>query len=204
MIKLVDATGKKCPLPIILTKKCIDNSKVGDVIEVIVDNDMSKCNLVQYLNEINIQCKERVEGDSFNVTFELSANVDLMVDKIEFCPIVSDRVKNINDYVIVIKSDKMGDGDDELGNLLIRSYVNILPELETLPKMIIFYNSGVKLINKGVDTLEALSEMERLGVEIISCGVCVDYYDISVSVGSISNMYKIGNSVANTSKVIYP
>ena len=202
MIKIVDAKGKKCPLPIILTKKCIDQSQVGDVIEVILDNEISKCNLVQYVQELGIEAQEQSNGDQTIVRFVLGGKLPSVGVEDINCPIPS-KIE-LNDYVIVFGKDQMGDGERELGETLIRTYINTLTELNTYPRKIIFYNSGVKLVSQGADTIESLSKLAGFGVEILICGVCVDYYNIKIAVGSISNMFAIGNVTASASKVIYP
>ena len=202
MIKIVDAKGKKCPLPIILTKKCIDQSQVGDVIEVILDNEISKCNLVQYVQELGIEAQEQSNGDQTIVRFVLGGKLPSVGVEDINCPIPS-KIE-LDDYVIVFGKDQMGDGEKELGETLIRTYINTLTELNTYPSKIIFYNSGVKLVSQGADTIESLSKLASFGVEILICGVCVDYYNIKIAVGSISNMFAIGNVTASASKVIYP
>ena len=202
MIKIVDAKGKKCPLPIILTKKCIDQSQVGDVIEVILDNEISKCNLVQYVQELGIEAQEQSNGDQTIVRFVLGGKLPSVGVEDINCPIPS-KIE-LYDYVIVFGKDQMGDGERELGETLIRTYINTLTELNTYPRKIIFYNSGVKLVSQGADTIESLSKLAGFGVEILICGVCVDYYNIKIAVGSISNMFAIGNVTASASKVIYP
>lgn len=205
MNKIVDTKGKKCPLPIILTKKCIDESSVGDAIEVLLDNDVSKCNLAQYLGEIGLKYTENRIGEEYSIKFELREIKMAKGVENTNCPI---EVKNsrIEPYTIVIKSDKMGvdkDGD-ELGEVLLRTYINALNEGDSLPKTIIFYNSGVKLLDEGSDCIETLLEIERTGVEIMSCGVCILHYDIDHKAGKITNIFNIMNVLAATPKIIYP
>ncbi len=172
MLKIVDAKGKKCPLPIILTKKCIDQSQSGDVIEVVLDNEISKCNLVQYISELGLVAHEQIDGNLTVVRFALGEELQAVEIENINCPIPS-KVE-LNDYVIVFGKDEMGGGDRELGEVLVRTYINTLPELNTYPRQIIFYNSGVKLLSHGADTIASLVKLADMGVEIIVCGVCVD------------------------------
>ena len=205
MVKIVDAKGKKCPLPIILTKRVIDQGAMGDVVEVLLDNDISKCNLAQYLSEIGLEYTEVCEGEIYSVKFELSeVKIAKGVEEIN-CPIPAQKSNNnVEPYVVVVKSSKMGEGAAELGEILMRSYLNSLSEGSTLPATIIFYNEGVELLREGCDCVEVLKQIESKEVEIICCGACVEYYGVAPSVGTISNMFKISSVLAAASKVIYP
>ena len=109
-------------------------------------------------------------------------------------------------YMVVIKSLHMGQGDEALGTLLMKSYVNVLPELDYLPQVICLYNEGVKLAIEGSPVLESLQKLESKGVKIIVCGTCTEYYKVSgqLKVGSISNMYHIASLLSTMPKVVYP
>ena len=87
----------------------------------------------------------------------------------------------------------MGEGNDELGKVLIKGFIYTLTECKPYPKYIIFVNSGVKLTTENEATVENLKILEESGVEILSCGTCLDYYGLkeNVQVGSITNMYTI-------------
>lgn len=200
-MKILDLKGKACPLPIILTKKEIANSNKGDIIEVFLDNEISKCNLEAYLKECGISFTKKSDNNEHVIRFcvgEFSSMPDV---KDEVCEI---KQKSLGDYVIVFSGDQMGQGEADLGRILVRSYINALKELESLPKKILFYNSGVKLLSKDIDTAESLNELCTMGIDIIACGVCVEYYKVKLGAGRISNMFVIGNTLAEASKVIYP
>ena len=87
----------------------------------------------------------------------------------------------------------MGNGDEELGKILIKSFIFTVSETSPYPKTLVFYNGGVKLTCEDSPVLEELKKLEDLGVEIISCGTCLDFLNLkeSLRVGSISNMYTI-------------
>ena len=109
-------------------------------------------------------------------------------------------------YMVVIKSLNMGQGEEALGTLLMKSYVNVLPELDHLPQVICMYNEGVKLAIEGSPVLESLQKLESKGVKIIVCGTCTEYYKVSgqLKVGTISNMYHIAGLLSTMPKVVYP
>lgn len=98
-----------------------------------------------------------------------------------------------NDKVIFAASDSIGRGDDELGAVLARAFFNTLCDEEILPATILFMNAGVKLACEGSAVLDSLKKLESLGIEMLSCGTCLDYYGIKdkLIAGSVSNMYEI-------------
>ena len=111
-----------------------------------------------------------------------------------------------NNTVVVIASDRMGEGNDELGKVLIKGFIYAVSQLDTLPKAILFYNGGATLTTEGSDSLKDLKEMEAQGVEILTCGTCLDYYQLKdkLAVGSVTNMYSIVETMAQADKIIRP
>lgn len=114
--------------------------------------------------------------------------------------------KNIGNHVVVIKNDKMGFGADDLGAILIKGFLNTIKKISDLPQKIIFYNSGVKLILKDSPVIDSLQELEELGVTILICGTCADYFKVKdkVGCGTLSNMYDITDSLTHASHIIVP
>lgn len=100
----------------------------------------------------------------------------------------------------------MGSGNDELGKVLIKGFIFAVSQLDVLPKKMLFYNGGVMLTTEGSPALEDLKKLEAQGVEILSCGTCLDYYkrkDV-LKVGGVTNMYDIVSSMAEAGKIIRP
>ena len=112
----------------------------------------------------------------------------------------------IRDYAVCIKSELMGEGDPELGRLLMETFLENLKLQDQLPSHVVLYNGGVKLAMKGTLTGQALSELEEMGTRIMLCGTCLDHYDIKydISVGMISNMVVITETLATAGHVVYP
>lgn len=112
----------------------------------------------------------------------------------------------IGDTVVVISSDKMGSGNDELGKVLIKGCIFAITQLDELPKKMIFYNGGAKITCEGSDSLEDLKNLESQGVEIVTCGTCLDYYGMKdkLAVGTVTNMYDIVESMNNAGKIVKP
>lgn len=110
------------------------------------------------------------------------------------------------DTVVVISSDKMGRGNDELGKVLIKGCIFAITQLDELPKKMIFYNGGAKITCEGSDSLEDLKNLESQGVEIVTCGTCLDYYGMKdkLAVGTVTNMYDIVESMNHAGKIVKP
>jgi len=103
-----------------------------------------------------------------------------------------------------ITSDKLGAGDDQLGAALIRAFINTLCNASTRPAKLLFINDGVKLTTEGSPVLDDLQLLAIGGVEIFSCGTCLDYYKLKdkLKVGLVTNMYDTVDSLLSAGKII--
>ncbi|MGL5544589.1 MAG: sulfurtransferase-like selenium metabolism protein YedF [Cetobacterium sp.] len=193
MIK-VNAIGQTCPMPVIMTKNALKNITEGSI-EVSVDNQISKENIEKFSKEMGYSFSSRNEGDIFLIIIEKKS---LPLNKVV-------EVEN-DDVIIIIASDKMGDGDSALGETLMKGFIYTLTEMETLPKSILFYNRGVFLTASNESTIKDLKTLEERGVEILSCGACLNFYHLETSLGtgSVTNMYNIIDKQMKAKKVIRP
>ena len=191
MIK-VDAIGQVCPVPIIMTKNALKDIEEGQV-EVSVDNRISLENLQKMSKEMGYDYTVEESGDIFKIV------INKMRESIEL------RESEEN-TVVVIDSLHMGKGDAELGRILMKGFIYTLSEMEELPKTILFYNEGVKLAIEGAESLQDLKSLEERGVEILSCGTCLNFYGITekLRVGSVTNMYTILERQMKATRVIKP
>lgn len=192
MIIKVDARGLDCPMPVIKTKKALQES---EQVVAIVDNETAKENVSKLAKSMNCNINIREsEGDFYIDIFKGEKTSEEQLSE----------KPSIQDMVIFVGSDKMGLGSDELGEVLIKGYFYALTECEPYPKSILFVNSGVNLTIEGSAVLENLRKLESMGVEILSCGTCLDYYNIKdkLAVGGVSNMYTIVETMNNAKKVI--
>ncbi|MBN2616853.1 MAG: sulfurtransferase-like selenium metabolism protein YedF [Spirochaetales bacterium] len=112
----------------------------------------------------------------------------------------------MNRSVISINSNKMGHGSDDLGSILMQSFVNTLGKLDPLPSSIIFYNSGVLLCSKDSLVIDSLKKYEEMDISILLCGTCVEFYNIkdNLGAGKISNMYSIQETLNKAPRIITP
>ena len=196
----VDAMGKQCPIPVVLAKKALEGMAVPGTLEVLVDNEVAVQNLSKLAASCNLPVRaEKMAEGQFTVTMEVSAPVQPAEENV--C--VPDAR---GDLVVAVGSNRMGDGDEALGKTLMKGFLYAVSQLPTLPKTILFYNTGAYLTCAGSDSLEDLKFMEAQGVEIRTCGTCLDYYKLkeTLAVGSVTNMYAIVETLAAAGKVIKP
>lgn len=191
MVK-VDAIGQVCPVPIIMTKNALKDIEEGQV-EVSVDNRISLENLQKMSKEMGYDYTVEESGDIFKIV------INKMRESVELRECEENTV-------VVIDSLHMGKGDVELGRILMKGFIYTLSEMEELPKTILFYNEGVKLAIEGAESLQDLKSLEERGVEILSCGTCLNFYGITekLRVGSITNMYTILERQMKATRVIKP
>ena len=191
----IDARGLACPKPVIETKKAIESINSGKV-KVIVDNYIAKENIIKLSRSMNLE---------FNILNEEDSFIEIEIIKGEFLEnIIEEKSNDIDNSCVFISSDKNGEGDIELGKILMKGFVYTLTETKPYPRYIILVNSGVNLSTSNEDTIENLKKLENFGVEIVSCGTCLDFYNLkeSLKVGRVSNMYDILEIMKNTDKTI--
>lgn len=189
-MKEIDARGLVCPQPVILTKKALEEIEEGEVI-AIVDNITARENVSRLAANLNYKYEVTDENGCHYIKIK-KAGIPQKPDEKE------------DSTVIVITSDKLGQGAEELGKVLMKSYTYALTETTPLPKAVMFLNSGVKLTSEGSEVLENIKKLEGSGVEIISCGTCLDYYELKekLQAGIIGNMYSIIEKMNSAGKVI--
>ena len=190
----IDARGLSCPMPVINTKKELDKIESGLVITT-VDNIVAKENILKLANSLNCEANVIKEEKDF-ISIEIKKGENDIIEK-------SENIA-LEDKCIFISSDKMGKGNDELGEVLIKGFIYTLTESKPYPKHIILVNGGVKLSTENEATVENLKILEQSGVEILSCGTCLDYYGLKdkLQVGSITNMYTIVDIMKNSLQTI--
>ena len=176
----INCKGLLCPQPVIITKKYFDSIENGRAV-VIVDNDIAKQNIVKF-----------AMGSGYNYTL-VEKNDEYRIEIVKKNMINEEKHNGKETLTILVGTNSLGRGSEELGAILIKSYFYALTESECIPQTMIFINSGVKLTTKGSEVIEHLKIIEQKGCEIISCGTCLDFYNLKdkLLIGEISNMYTI-------------
>ena len=200
MIK-VDAMGQACPLPVVMANKALKERKGGESVEVHVDNEIAVQNLQRMAAKQNLDCSVVAEGDShFVLTLSGAGSAVGAEAPIVCAPQATDNV------VVAVSSKTMGSGSEELGALLMKGFLYALTQQEQLPKTILFYNGGAHIPTEGGVSVEDLKNLESRGVEILTCGTCLDYYGLKdkLAVGGVTNMYSIVEILSKASHVVKP
>jgi selenium metabolism protein YedF len=204
-MKIVDTRGELCPAPLIATKRALKDLPDGDSISVLTDNVTSFNNVSRYLRDNKTPFTVTEGGGVWTLIVTRSGVFDESVKAEDYCvPDVPHFTKG--DFVVVISSDKMGDGDAELGQLLMGNFIKALKDLDTLPKKILFYNKGVTLAITDSPLINHIQDLEKMGVEILLCATCVNHYKIAEKTGAgiLSNMFVIAEAMANAGNVVKP
>lgn len=199
----VNAMGDNCPIPVIKTKKAMQALTGPETIEVLVDNEIAVQNVTKMASSSGGKVtSEKLGEKEYKVTIEMEgAPAAAAEEEGETC--MPDRRNNT---VVVVSSDRMGTGNDDLGKVLIKGFIFAVTQLGTLPKTMLFYNGGATLTCEGSDSLEDLKSLEAQGVQIMTCGTCLDYYGLKekLAVGTVTNMYSIVETIAGASNIIRP
>ena len=197
----VNAMGDNCPIPVIKTKKAMAALTGPETIEVLVDNEIAVQNVTKMASSSGGKVTSEKLGDAeYKVTIEMEGAPTAEEAEVTCAPDARDNT------VVVISSDRMGSGNEELGKVLIKGFIFAVTQLDTLPKTMLFYNGGATLTTEGSDSLEDLKSLEAQGVEIMTCGTCLDYYGLKekLAVGTVTNMYSIVETMAKAGRIIRP
>ncbi|WP_101722604.1 sulfurtransferase-like selenium metabolism protein YedF [Eggerthella timonensis] len=201
----IDARGQACPLPVVRAKKALAAMGEG-VLEVLVDNETAVHNLEALGKTLKVEASGEERGAStFAVTFAKgAASVAAAAAQDAACPAV--QATPTGGVVAVIPSEFMGSGDDELGAVLMKGFVFALTQLDELPETVLMYNGGVKLACAGSSSLDDLRALAEAGVEVMSCGTCLNHYGLAeqLEVGEATNMYVIVEKQANARGIVRP
>ena len=204
-MRIVDTKGQLCPAPLIAAKKALKETAAGDSFIVLTDNKTSFDNLNRFLKDNKADISVSEAGGVWTLTVTRKSSEDTDIRPEDYCaPVISHFEKG--NYVVAITSDKMGEGDAELGHLLIGNFLKALKDLDKLPQHIVFYNKGVTLAVNDSPVIEHIKDLEKMGVEIHLCGTCVNYYKLesSITVGTLSNMFSIAEIMASAGNVVKP
>ena len=206
MNTVLDCRGLACPQPVLKAKELLDSLAQGAV-EVLVDNEAAQSNLERFGKSQGCAVEIHASGDTRHITLsktpqgEGARSVAKATDSEDYrCDLPG------NGLVIVVPADTMGRGNDPLGGVLMRAYVKTIKHLSPLPAKIFFYNTGVKITATESDLIAPLRKLAAQGVEIYSCGTCLDFLNLkdALLVGQVTNMFEIMDAMAQASKVVSP
>jgi len=191
MKQSINALGWQCPKPIIETKRLLDTIKEGTVVTT-VDDKLAVTNLINFSESLGyeVACTEK------NGVYE----IEVTKAHSEY----DDDVHTANNLVIQVTSNSYGSESEGLGESLMKAYIYALTEATPRPKTLLFINTGAFLTADGSSVLDSLKILETEGVEILTCGACINFFslDETPEVGGVTNMYVMVERLNNASNAI--
>lgn len=205
MEKTIDCRGMECPLPVVTAKKTIEGFTEDGSLLVQVDNETAVKNLTKFANSKNFSStNEKLGEKEYQVKIQVKA--DPNAEAAEEVTELPSPAEASGKFTVVLSSNRMGNGDDDLGKALMKAFIFALTSQDQIPENLICYNSGAFLTCEGSDSLEDLKLLEEQGTKIITCGTCLNHYGLTekLAVGSVSNMYEIVETQIKGGKIIKP
>ena len=201
---VVNAVGEQCPIPVVKATRALREMTGPGTLEVHVDNEIAVQNLTRMAAGHKLPARsEKVGEKEFVVSMEVAEPLgEAPVEE----PPMSCAPDARGNLVVAVDSAVMGRGSDELGKVLMKGFLFAVSQLPELPKTMLFYNGGAHLTCQGSESLEDLKGLEAQGVEILTCGTCLNHYGLTeeLAVGSVTNMYAIVEKLAGAGKVVKP
>ena len=203
MEKKIDCKGMACPLPVVNAKKAAEELSAGDVLTVLVDNEIAVQNLTRFGEHrgFAVSAAKKAEKE-YAVRMTVAGTAADDKEEVVACAVDSRR----KGMLVVLSANTMGTGDPKLGTALMKAFVFALTRQDQLPDTVLCYNTGAYLTCEGADTLEDLKLLESEGVTILTCGTCLDFYGLKekLAVGGATNMYDILERMENAAQIIKP
>ena len=204
MKKIIDCRGMACPLPVVNAKKAAEELSAGDILTVLVDNEIAVQNLSRFAEHkgYGVSAEKKSEQE-YAVVVTISGAAAEETKEVEIACVMDSRRKGM---LVVLSGNVMGTGDAKLGTSLMKAFVFALTKQDQLPDTILCYNTGAYLTCESADTLEDLKLLESEGVTILTCGTCLDFYGLKekLAVGGVTNMYDIVERMENAAQILKP
>ncbi|MBT9176408.1 MAG: hypothetical protein DDT20_00727 [Firmicutes bacterium] len=198
-MRIVDNRGLNCPEPVINTKRALDENS-GEPIVSIVDNEVSKSNVLKFARSQGFHAEVRQEGMAFFITLSdaSSDRKHVAAAPVEFSPHSSGPT------LYLVTADEFGRGNAELGRALMKTFLYALAETGERSNHIVFLHGGVHLTCEDSPVVTSLQKLQSSGWSITTCGACLDFYQLKdkLVIGEITNMYSIVELMRSAAKVI--
>jgi selenium metabolism protein YedF len=191
-MKTIDCRNMACPLPVVTVKRALEDAP-GEALKVLLDNGAPRENVTRFALNRGFSVDEAELDGGYAILISGAAGETLAIKR-----------QKGGETVMLIASDRLGDGPEELGRLLMKNFINTLVEVAEAPDRILFANTGVLMATEGSEVLEALETLGNRGVEIASCGVCLDFFNCKdkLRAGTVTNMFTIVESMLKAGLVI--
>ena len=202
MAKTLDARGLACPGPVLMVKDVVERDHL-DLFEVIVDSEAAKENVSRFLGSQHFSVTASQEGKEYRICARRRVDGPESVSTCEVSPLTATDCRQR--IMVLIATDRLGFGDDELGKKLMINFIRTIKEMGEELWRLVFVNNGVKLAIDGSPVLEDLLAYERDGLTILVCGTCLSHFGLleAKKVGDTTNMLDIVTSMQLADKVIH-
>jgi len=210
-MKEIDVRHLACPGPVLKLRELLDAGERE--LRFHVADELCRSNVTRFAASRGAELEVEEAGDgSFLVSIhagETSSAARGDEQEMLACDLPEEPVSATGarrPQVVQISGGTMGRGDDELGGLLLRSFLKTLVQLDRAPDAVLFYNDGVKLCCEGSQLLDDLRTLEQTGVEIIACGTCLNFFDLAdrLEVGRVTDMLEIASRLAAAGSIVRP
>ena len=191
-MKIVDCRNMTCPMPVVTVKRALEEAS-GESVKVLLDEGAPRENVARFAASRGFQVEEALEGEGYAMLISGASRES-----------TSTQPEKGGQSVFLIASDCLGDGQEELGRLLMKNFIITLLDLSEIPERMLFLNRGIFLTTEGSEVIEVLEKLANRGVEILSCGVCLDFFNRreKLCAGSVTNMFTIAESMLRAGSVI--
>lgn len=198
--KRLDCRGLNCPQPVIQTKEMLETMAAGEL-QVLVDNEAARSNVLRFAQSQGHTVAEGQEEGVFTLRIRKEAAMEAAEPVTIVCAESAPGA-----MAVYINAEVMGRGDDQLGQVLMKAYMETLLHFANRISHILLVNGGVKLACAGSPVLDHLRDLAGMEVEILACGACLKHYGLEgkLAVGAVSNMYTIVDQLTKSSKILTP
>ncbi|MDR2071802.1 MAG: sulfurtransferase-like selenium metabolism protein YedF [Treponema sp.] len=192
---IINALGKPCPIPVIEARKALRKTPAGETVRILVDNDISRQNLEKMAGGLGCPSSFEKQDDG---------NILVTITNTPAANPAPSGGGGSGGLVVAIGKNTMGQGDDDLGAILIKAFIYSLTEMDNPPETLLFFNSGVKLTTQGSTVIADLQKLESRGTIVSSCGTCLDFYGLKekLAIGNVTNMYAIASAMGEAGRLI--
>lgn len=189
----VDARGKECPKPVVMTKKALDSIEEG-IVTVLLDSQISKDNVLKFAQSQGLSAEVTEKKGEFYVEIPKGYTCDVVRE--------AGNTQVISGIVLYVGSESVGNGDCDLGKKLMNNFIKNIENMDFLPETILFVNSGVFLSTSNEETVNALGQLKD--VDILSCGTCLDYFNLTedLKIGEVTDAHTLMKKLFEAKKVI--
>jgi selenium metabolism protein YedF len=203
-MKEFDVRDLACPGPVLKLRELLDDGERR--VRFHVADELCRSNVTRFAASRSAEVEvETMDDGTFLMTINAGPDEEQPLER-DLPEADAQRLAPSGPLVVQISAGTMGTGDDELGELLLRSFLKTQEQLDRMPDAIILYNSGVKLCCEGSLLVEDLLALEHAGVEIIACGTCLNFFRIAdrLAVGRVTDMLEIASRLAAAGSIVRP